>query len=231
MSEPGTATVAVRGSWTTQVLPELARVHVSVEARSGDRAQALGDLARRVDEVRAALTGYGDAVESVETGTLWVRPQFKDGKPRERVTGYLAGADLRATVVEFDLLGDLLLRLADRDMVGLAGPFWELRPESDAYRRARTEAVRDARRRAEEYAAAAGARLTGLVEIADTGMSADAAIPMAGPGVRMSLGSAGVADEVSFDVTPVPQTVHASVEARFTATQPVFDVAPVSEGP
>lgn len=223
MSAPAAATVAVRGSWTAEVPPELARVRVGVGARSGERAQALRDLTRRVDEVRAALGGYGDAVESVETGALWVRPQFKEGRPRERVTGYLAGAQLTVTVVEFAVLGDLLLRLADRDMVGLEGPFWALRPDSDAYRRARTEAVGDARRRAEEYAAAAGARLTGLVQLADLGMSGPESAPMAMAAAGKFRDAAGsVADELQFDLEPIPQTVFASVEARFTATQPDF---------
>jgi hypothetical protein len=189
-----------------------------VGARSGDRAQALRDLTRRVDEVRAALGGYDDAVESVDAETFWVHPQLKDGRPRERVTGYVAGAVVLATVVGFDVLGDLLLRLADREMVALEGPFWALRPDSPAYREARVEAVRDARRRAEEYAEAAGVRLTGLVQIADTGLAADTAVmPMA---ARAAAGS--VADEVSFDVEPVPQTVHAAVEVRFTCSQPEF---------
>jgi uncharacterized protein YggE len=217
-------TVAVRGSWTGDVPPELARVRVSVGARSGDRAQALRDLTRRIEEVRAVVEGYGPAVEAVETGSLWVRPQFRDGKPRERVTGYLAGAQLTATVVEFAVLGDLLLRLADRDMVALAGPFWALRPESEAYRRARTEAVRDARRRAEEYAEAAGSRLTGLVEIADTGLSQPGAgESLAAPAAMFrTAASDSVADSVEFDVDPAPQTVSATVEARFTMGQPNF---------
>jgi uncharacterized protein YggE len=215
-------TIAVRGSWTADVPPELARVHVSVGARSADRAQALRYLTSRLEEARALLGGYGDGVESVDIGALWVRPQFKDGgRPRERVTGYLAGAALTAAVVDFALLGDLVLRLADRELVSLQGPFWELRPGSEAYRRARTEAVRDARRRAEEYAAAAGARLTGLVEIADTGLSTPEHVPMAA-GMFRSAAEKSVADEISFEVEPVPQTVSATVEARFTATQPEF---------
>jgi len=221
VSEAPVPTIAVRGSSTAEVAPELARVHVSVGARSADRAAALRDLTQRADDVRTALAAYGESIEAVDTGTLWARPQFRDDKPRERVTGYLAGVDLTATVVDFAVLGDLLLRLADRDMVSLRGPFWALRPESDAYRQARIEAVRDARRRAEEYAAAAGARLTGLVEIADTGLShPEGVVPMAAGAFRATAGSA--ADEVSFDVEPVPQTVHAAVEARFTATQPEF---------
>ena len=221
MNEPPTATIAVRGSWTTEVPPELARVRVSVAARSGDRAHALRDLTRRVEEVRAALAGYGEAVESVDGAPVWIRPQVKEGRPRERVSGYLAGTTVTATVVEFGVLGELLLRVADRDMVSLDGPWWALRPDSDAHRRARTEAVRDARRRAEEYAAAAGVRLTGLVEISDMGLSGHEGFVAAGaPAMFPRAAASSVADEVSFEVEPLLQTVSATVEARFTATQP-----------
>jgi len=225
MSTPPEATIAVRGSYTAEVPPDLARVDVSVGAHSADRARALRDLTARIEEVRTALAAYGGAVDTVETGALWVRPQFKDKRPTERITGYLAGVQLTATVVDAAVLGDLLLRLADRDMVSLQGPFWALRPDSDALRQARTEAVRDARRRAEEYAAALGSRLTGLVEIADTGLSSAAEVYPAGApfALARASGSGIVADEVEFDVTPVPQTVSASVEARFTLTQPTFD--------
>jgi uncharacterized protein len=220
----GIPTVAVRGSWTAEVPPEVARVQVAVGARSAERAQALRGVAQRVEEVRAALTGYGAAVESVESSALWVRPQFKDRRPTERVTGHVAGLQLTATLVDFTVLGDLLLRLADREMVALQGPFWALRPDSDRYRQARTEAVRDARRRAEEYAAAVGSRLIGLIEIADTGMSMPDSAPMAMTGAALFAKSArdSVADEISFEVEPAPQTVFASVEARFTLTQPDF---------
>jgi uncharacterized protein len=219
VSAPDSTVLAVRGTWTGEVPPELARVRIAVGARSGDRAHALRDLTRRVEEVRAAVTGYGDAVESVEDGALWVHPQFKDGRPRERVTGYVAGLHVTVTVVQFDVLGDLLLRLADRDLVGVEGPFWELRPDSDAHRHARREAVSDARRRAEEYAAALGSRLTGLVELADVGMSGREGVAVA-PAMFSRVAHDSVADEVGFDVRPVPQPVHAAVEARFTCSRP-----------
>ncbi|MGY1809096.1 SIMPL domain-containing protein [Blastococcus sp. SYSU D00669] len=219
MTAPGAPTVAVRGSWSGEVPPELARVRIAVGARSGDRAQALRDLTRRIEEVRTALAGYGAAVESVEAGALWARPQVKDGRPRERVTGYVAGSQLTVVVVDHSVLGDLLLRLADREMLALEGPFWELRPGSDAHRRARTEAVRDARRRAEEYAAALGTRLTGLVELADEGVPGHEGFATA-PAMFSRAAHDSVADELHFEVEPVPQRVHAAVLARFTCTQP-----------
>ena len=60
--------------------------------------------------------------------------------------------------------------LADADMVSVAGPEWQLRPDSPVYRAARLAAAKDATQRAGEYAEAFGGRVTGLVEAADTGM-------------------------------------------------------------
>ena len=37
---------------------------------------------------------------------MTVRPEFKDGKARERITGYVAQANLTATVADFGVLGD-----------------------------------------------------------------------------------------------------------------------------
>lgn len=218
-------TVAVRGAWHGEVQPELARVLVGVTARGGDRDRILTQISDRVREVRTTLDRYGDAVERVDASPLRVIARFKSDKPTEKVSGYVAEVGLTLVVVDFTVLGDMLLRLADEEMVTVDGPYWALRPDSAAYRRARTAAVQDARTRAEEYAAAAGSRLTGLVEIADTGLSRGAgdhfpeAVPAA---MRHATARGSVADRVTFDVEPVPQEVSASVEARFRLTQPDF---------
>lgn len=215
--------VAVRGEWHGEVQPELAQVFVTVGARGDDRSRILAQVSARVEELREIVDGYGEAVERVDTSALQVVATFKERKPTEKATGYLATVRLSVHVVDFTILGDLLLRLADEAMVTLDGPYWALRPESSVHRRARTEAVRDARTRAEEYAAAAGSRLTGLVEISDVGLSrrfGDGFIEQAEPAEMRARGS--VADRVTFDVQPVPQTVYASVEARFTLSQPEF---------
>ena len=216
--------MAVRGQYTAEVDPELAQVMVTVSAAGSDRERVLAQLARRVEEIRQVIEGYGDAVLRVEGHPLRGGPQFKNGRPSEKVTGYAASTVLGAVVVDFTVLGDILLRLADADMVAVAGPYWALRPDSSVHASARREAVRDARRRAEEYAAAAGARLTGLLEIADTGLSDGhppgpfaAAVPAV---ARMAPSS--VADEVEIDLDPVPQRVSATVAARFTSSQPDF---------
>lgn len=218
--------VAVRGQWRDEVQPELARVFVTIGARGDDRAKILTLVSGRVDEVRKVIDAYGEGVERVEQSALQVMARFKGPKPTEKPSGYVAEVRLTVLVTDFTVLGDMLLRLADEAMVTVDGPHWSLRPDSNVYRKARIEAVRDARTRAEEYAAAAGSRLTGLVEIADVGLSrgyGDGYVEEAAPASMSFLASRGsVADRLTFDVQPVPQTVSATVHARFTLTQPDF---------
>lgn len=218
-------TVVVRGQSISQVEPEYASVVVTISAAGAARDRVLAQLARRIEEVRQLIGGYGEVVERVDGHPVRGAPRFKNDKPTEKVTGYTASTALVVVVVDFTVLGDLVLRLADSDMVAVAGPYWALRSDSSAYARARSDAVHDARLRAEQYAAAAGANLTALVEIADVGMSGHApaeqfaaAVPMA---ARMSQRSS-VADEVEMDLVPVPQEVMATVEVRFTMSQPDF---------
>jgi uncharacterized protein YggE len=219
--------VTVRGAWRGEVPPEIARVFLTVSARGADRSSVLTQIAGRVDELRSILDGYGEAVERIDAHPLRVSARLKDGRWRddrvsEKVTGYVAEAQLTVLVVDFSVLGDLLLRLADREMVAVRGPQWSLRPDSAALRGGRAAAVRNARANAEEYAAAVGSRLTGLVEISDAEPDYDG-----GPfPASMLAGSAdpeeSVADDVTLTVEPVPQAVSATVQARFIVAPPDF---------
>jgi uncharacterized protein YggE len=137
--------VTVRGAWRGEVPPELAEVYVTVSARGADRPSVLTQIAGRVDELRATLDGYGEAVERVEARPLRVNARLKEGRWRddkvnERVAGYVAEADFTVLVSDFDVLGDMLLRVADREMIAVRGPEWSLRPDSVARRGARAAA-------------------------------------------------------------------------------------------
>ena len=106
----------------------------------------------------------------------------------------------------------------------MAGPEWQLRPDSPVRRAARLAAARDAILRAREYAEAFGGTITGLVEAADTGLlggSPQEATFVASSGrVMSSRGGPGEEGFLQFDFEPASQRVTAQVEARFTMTAP-----------
>ncbi|AXI78287.1 SIMPL domain-containing protein [Peterkaempfera bronchialis] len=221
-SAPPPPTVAVRGEAELEVDPELARLLVTVSARDKDRGRTLTRLTERLDALRHRIASYGAAVERTETGALWVQPEYQDTKRAgERITGYRASAELRLTVVDFGVLGELLPAVADRELTVVAGPWWGLRTDSPVHRQAREQAVRASLERARQYAAALGSTLTGLVELADQGLSAGAQEYAPAPGGFLrSAALAGAAEPPQLELEPVKQQVRATVEARWTMTPP-----------
>jgi uncharacterized protein YggE len=134
---------------------------------------------------------------------------------------------VRVTVADIAILGELVARVADLETAVIEGPHWRLRRSSPVYREARTRAVAEAVARARDYAEAVGSRVTGLLELADTGLIASSAPRTPAPG-GVAYGArsmvASGSELPALDLEPQQQTVYASVEARFQALQPEFPV-------
>ena len=219
--------VSVRGEAMLEVEAETARLVFTVSARDRDRAHAMASLATRAGEVLDGLRAFGDAVETIETTAVRVYPAYREGHGRERIEGYVAQVTHTATVVDFTVIGDLVDRVGEGPTTEISGPWWGLRPLSDHHRRARVAAVEDARLRAEQYAAALGGRVTGLVHLADAGLLAAGPGLSLGPpgmpgmGMHRAMATGGEAAPV-VDLVPERQIVRATVEARFTMSTPSF---------
>lgn len=216
--------ISVRGEAYLEADPEIAVINVQVQARDRDRRAVLDRLVSRNRQVLDLVREYGDAVEKTESGPASAHPEFKPKGDKERVAGYYGQVSAHVTVRDLSVLGELVARLAELELVSVAGPWWSLRPDSPVYREARVAAARDATLRAEEYAAAFGGRLGELIEAADTGLLASQWSPQAAPpaprafAAQMRGGLAGEAP--SLDLEPVRQSVTAQVDARFAMLPP-----------
>ncbi|HXM56402.1 MAG TPA: SIMPL domain-containing protein [Candidatus Dormibacteraeota bacterium] len=216
--------ISVRGEATLEVEPEIVQVTITVTARDPRRERALERLSTRNRECLDLLKAYGDAVEKVETTGLAVYPELAAHGRKEPVRAYRGTVRIDATIVDFAIVGELVSRVADGEMTTVGGPWWRLRPDSPVHRRARTDAAREAVARAREYAEALGTRLTGLVELADEGLSTsgvERAQDFGEPMVMTARARATAAPEPPpIDLEPQRQVVRAAVEARFTVSQP-----------
>ncbi len=105
-----------------------------------------------------------------------------------------------------------------------------MRSNSEVYRRARLAAAADALTRARDYAEAFGAQLTGLLEVADHGMSPQHEGRSRGGRFAMLASSSAASPAPEFTLEPVMQEIVGSVEApRFTISPP--DLATVVPPP
>ncbi|MEU5162890.1 SIMPL domain-containing protein [Streptomyces sp. NPDC020875] len=218
---PDAPRIAVRGEALLEVDPEIARITVAVRARGTDRRAALEDLTRRNTTAVELIKSYGDAVEKLETGLFSISPELTRRGRGEQVRAYHGQVHLEAEFSDFTALGELTTRLADLELTSVSGPWWALRPGSPAHGEARRRAVREAVKRAREYADALGARPVALVELSDIGaegVQTYGAPLMAGSRAGGAYGSAEAAPEL--DLEPRRQTVRAEVNARFVITPP-----------
>jgi uncharacterized protein len=205
--------VVVRGESVHEVPPEIAQFGVTVAARDRERKATIARLAQRSQALRALIDGYGDAIERRETGGLNVWPELK--KPSEKVAAYHGTVTTTVTVVDFTVLGELMLRLSDQDQTTVNGPWWQVRPGSPVHGEARRAAISAAIAKAREYAEAVGARVTGLLEIADVGTGER-------PMMLRAFSAGGHGDEAlpQLDLDPQVQTVQEIVVARFAISEP-----------
>jgi len=216
--------LAVQGEAVLEVDPEIARIEVSVAAVDRDRAKTLQLLNDRAVAVDKVLASFPDVIEKTETSGVRVSPQLAGRVARDRISGYHGAVYHAITITGFDRLGELMAQLADLDQTEVGGPWWELRPGSRLYGRVRVAAVRDAVRRARDYAEALGSDLTGLVELADARLLSDSRgqteAQVMSPARLPHRVRAAAPEEFSFDLVPAKQVVRATVEARFTIGEP-----------
>lgn len=198
------AEVVTRGSGEHEQIADRAELRVTFAADGVDRSSAVAELGSRVQPAEPALAADGVEVRSRTTA---VRSAW-EGKRR---TGCRAQLRVTVRVHRVDVLEGLLDALLGAEPESLHGPSWQLADSSAATAVAQQRAVDEARRRAEGYAAAIGARLGALQSIND----ATTERPMARMATETSTttGSPNVAE---LGLVPAPVTVTAACTIVWT---------------
>jgi len=203
--------VTVRGEAELEGPPDLAGLSCTLHA-SGDSAEAArAQLATGSQAVAALLEQFAAALQRSSTSALHVGPSFNHRNPT-KITGYSGSLTTSLLVTDFEALSDLVLALSGLPNSQVDGPWWSLKPDNPMHREVRLAAIADARRRAEDYAAAFGATVSELVEVSDLdgGMGGM-------PGRRsQAMAMEAMAADTSFSFEPALLTVSGQVTVRFT---------------
>jgi len=201
--------VTVRGEAQMEGPPDLATLALTLHA-SGDSAERTrSQLAEGSAAVTQLLQRFEAALERSSTSGLHVSPVFNRRSPA-KITGYQGTFTTQIVVADFDSLSPLVLALTALPNSQIDGPWWSLRPDNQMFRDARLAAIADARRRADDYAAAFGTTLADLVEVSDTNAG------FGGVREMRAFAMAKGADDASFEFEPAVQTVSGQVTVRFS---------------
>lgn len=195
------AEVVTRGSGEHEQVADRAELRVTFAAEGADRSSAVAELGSRVRPAERAMDR--DGVE-VRARNMVVRSAW-EGKRR---TGCRAQLSLTIRVHRVEALEDLLDALLGAEPESLHGPSWQLSDDSEATVIAQQRAVEQARRRAEGYASALGARLGTLQSITD--------VCSERPTARMAAESTGSPGVAELGLEPMPVTVTAACTTVWT---------------
>ena len=207
-------TITVNGEATISVPPDLAQIDsgVTTEAKTAREASEANNKAMGV--VLLALKNSGIAEKDFQTSRLSLSPQSAPGRNPNapfQITGYRASNRVTVTIRDITKVADTIDVLVGAGANEISGISFSVSKASKLLDDARSEAIADARRKAEIYAKAASISLGAPLSISEettpgpvpyrkmvAGMAASAPVAQGEETLRVTV-------SVSYEIKPKAQ--------------------------
>ncbi|MBX6328016.1 MAG: SIMPL domain-containing protein [Pseudolabrys sp.] len=169
--------ITVGGEATVAVVPDVAVIRIGVTSQGKTAHEASEANAKQIVAVLGAIRQSGIDERDVQTSRLSLQPQYDPNKGgTARLTGFLVTNQLTVKIRDIGALPDILDRAIAAGANEMSGIEFMVSQQSRLLDQARGEAIADARRKAELYAQAAGAKLGHVLQIIDE--SASSPVPL-----------------------------------------------------
>jgi uncharacterized protein YggE len=197
--------VTVTGEATVNVAPDTAVIRVGVNSTAKTAREASDANGKQMTAVIAAIKNADIAARDIQTSRLSLQPQYDPNRSgTARLLGFQAANQITVNVRDIEKLAGIIDQAITAGANEMSGLEFVVSQQSKLLDQARDEAIVDARRKAELYAKAAGARLGAVVSISEEGSS-----PVARP---MQMRAAGA------PVAPGEQTLRVVVSVSYELT-------------
>jgi uncharacterized protein len=163
--------VAVQGTGRVFVQPDIARINIGVETQAATVAEARDAAGDAMAALRQALLDAGIAERDIKTTWFNIYPQYRySEREAPQITGYAVNNQVEVTVRRIDDTSTVLdaAIAAGGTAVRVNGVQFTVDNPEQHLDQARTQAVANARARAETLAAAAGVRLGAARSISES---------------------------------------------------------------
>jgi uncharacterized protein YggE len=232
MNSGGSPLLSVRAEARQLLAPDYAIVDGLIEHTAESKAEALRSVTGSLDRLTADLTALGAVPFDEGAGRrplTWsahssaTHEEFYHDQQTGRMqrTGQvIAMVALRVTVRDLAALEDLSGVLAAAPSLNVHGVTWHVDWDNPAWPQVRAAAIGAAIGKARDYAAALGATVRHVEHIADAGLLGGDTAPYHTVQSRaFRKAYAGGEQPETPALTPVPQELIATIEARFRTTE------------
>lgn len=204
--------VITNGQGEAKIVPDRARLEVSVQTRAATAAAAGSDNARKQQAVLDALRklGFGSDQLSTVNYNLYPEMRYDPNGQNPKVTGYVATNTVRVEIRDIGMIGKAIDAALESGANMISSLSFYPSNTDTARRSALAEAVARARDDADAVAKAAGGTIGALLEITTT----DFRPPVV---YNRVLAEAGMVGKIAgaTPVEPGEQTVTATVNVRW----------------
>jgi uncharacterized protein len=180
------AAVIVTGTATIDVVPDVARLVVSMQSPAQTASQAESQNAAASDSAISHIVRAGIASSDIKTLGVQVWPQYDYHSSPAVLTGFTATQTLQVTIHDLRRIGAVIDAAVAGGATSVQGITYDLNDHSAASAQALTKAVADALTKARAMANAAGIHLGPVVSMTDIEST-----PYPFPIVRAATASAG----------------------------------------
>jgi uncharacterized protein YggE len=185
-----TRTMNVTGTGKVTLTPDIAYISIGVHTEGADVTEALTSNTAQAQKVSDALKALGVDVKDIQTTSFNVYPQQQfDDKGQPTTTKYIVDNSVYVTVRDLTKLGVMLDAVVRSGANNINGINFDVSNRDAANSQARTAAIADARKQAEEMAKAAGVTLGDVQSIALSGSPTPTPLYDAKGGAVMSAGA------------------------------------------
>jgi uncharacterized protein YggE len=162
--------ITMSGHSETHGQPDTATLSAGVSVDAPTAAAALADANKNMQATLAVLKKLGVADKDIQTRNFSVQPQYANGNGQApHVTGYQVSNQVEVRLAEIGKLGPALDALVAAGANQINEVNFSIHDPAALLAEARTEAVADARAKAETFAKAAGVSLGSILSINENG--------------------------------------------------------------
>jgi hypothetical protein len=175
-----TRSVTVSASASVQAKPDAARIQSGVVTEAATATAALAANTKAMTNVIDGLKSLGVEAKDIQTTNFNVNPRYnhnRDGGPPE-ITGYQVTNEVSVMIRDLAGVGDILDKLISLGANQMRGLQFLVTQAETLQDQARTEAMENARRRAELFANAAAAEVGEVIAIREGAGNIDSLRPM-----------------------------------------------------
>lgn len=162
-------TITVSATGQAVAVPDMARVQSGVVAEAASAREALSANSAAMEKLIAGLKQNGVDGKDIQTASFRLEPRYtnpREGRPPV-IDGYRAVNQVEVAVRDLDKLGLILDQLVTLGANQMNGLNFEVSTAETLRDEARKDAIANAKRRADLFAAAAGAKVGQVISISE----------------------------------------------------------------